>query len=843
MMPRWLMCAAIAAPLLAQDPQAARQRAVSTRVSTPPVLDGRDADPAWREARPMRGFLQFQPRVDTAPAFDTEFRVTHDQDHLFVFVRMFDDHPDSVMHALARRDVRGPSDQVKVIIDSYGDRRSGYQFAVNPDGVKRDYSIANDSDEDDTWNGVWDVATAVDSLGWTAEFRIPFSQLRFQSGRNPVFGFGIWRDLERRLERSSWPSYRPDRAGLASQLGELAGLDGLAPVRNLEAVPYVVTRSVHVPSGSAFARGHETTIGGDLKLGLTSNVTVDATVNPDFGQVEADPSVVNLTAFEQFFSERRPFFLEGTSLYQFRLNCYIVVDCDTNEGLFYSRRIGRSPGLLGLYGDASTSNATPIAAAAKITGRTAGGLSFGVLDAVTGRVGGANEMTVEPRSNYTIASARQDYRGGEGSVSAILTRVDRSLDPATRPYLHEDATAGGLAWRHRFSERRFEFNAQVAASRIEGSPQAISRTQRNGVHFFQQPDDDLAVDTTRGSLSGHMAQVKLGKYAGGITRFETSLLRQSAGFDVNDVGFLRRADILDWSTWAALSFRQGRGIYRWAQLNANHAQHWNTSGDRLEHSWNANGHMGLNNNWDLHLGGTFGRLGGSMCDRCTRGGPLLRYSPGFFPWAGFNTDARRVVSGGMFGNLAYTDEGQTERVSVSPYVAIRPSTRLQLNVSTGFTRGTDQTQWLGNFVSGGALHHTFARLTHRTISASLRVNYTVTPDLTFEFYGQPFVATGRYDQVRELSDRPEADAYADRFRPFVPPADVPLAFRVLQLRTNAVWRWEYLPGSTLFVVWSQGRDGADERAEPHAIRDDYDALFRQRPNNTLLLKVAHWLSR
>ncbi|MBL8999047.1 MAG: carbohydrate binding family 9 domain-containing protein, partial [Gemmatimonadetes bacterium] len=213
--------------------------------------------------------------------------MTHDQDHLFVFVRMFDDHPDSVMHALARRDVRGPSDQVKVIIDSYGDRRSGYQFAVNPDGVKRDYSIANDSDEDDTWNGVWDVATAVDSLGWTAEFRIPFSQLRFQSGRNPVFGFGIWRDLERRLERSSWPSYRPDRAGLASQLGELAGLDGLAPVRNLEAVPYVVTRSVHVPSGSAFARGHETTIGGDLKLGLTSNVTVDATVNPDFGQVEA----------------------------------------------------------------------------------------------------------------------------------------------------------------------------------------------------------------------------------------------------------------------------------------------------------------------------------------------------------------------------------------------------------------------------------------------------------------------------------------------------------------------------------------------------------------------------
>src|SRR5688500_990951 len=492
-----------------------------------------------------------------------------------------------MMRALSRRDVRGPSDQIKLLIDSYNDKRSGYEFAVNPDGVKRDYSISNDGNEDGSWNGVWDVATKVDSLGWTAEFQIPLSQLRYSRGATNTFGFGIWRDIERHRERTSWPLWSPTRNGISSQLGELTGLVGLASDRRIEATPYAVTKNVQrfLPT-SRYQRSQEVTAGGDLKIGITPNVTPDATVNPDFGQAEADPSVVNLTAFETFFSERRPFFVEGTALYQFELNCYIVVDCSTNEGLFYSRRIGRSPALRDLYGDAGTATATPIAAATKLTGRTRSGLSFGVLEAVTPRVEGVDNRTVEPTTNYAVLRAQQDLRGGETGLSVIGTAVNRSLDPFTDPFLHRSAYATGATFRNRFHNRQYELAAQVAASHVTGSPQVIHRTQRNSVHYYQQPGDDMAVDSTRTSLTGHTEQIKFGKYGGGITRFETSLLRQSAGFEVNDIGFLRRADVVDWSTWAALRFNTPTAVYRWFQINGNHWETWSTSGMRLQTAFN-----------------------------------------------------------------------------------------------------------------------------------------------------------------------------------------------------------------------------------------------------------------
>jgi len=364
--------------------QTTSRTAVSVRAERAPVIDGRDDDAVWRGAPRVSDFRQFSPRIDTVPSLQTEFRVAYDERNLFVFVRMFDPHPDSILHALTRRDVRGPSDQIKILVDSYDDRRSGYEFAVNPDGVKRDFSMSNDTQEDGSWNGIWDVATRVDSLGWTAEFRIPLSQLRYARGESNAFGFGVWRDIERYNERAAWPVYLPTKNGLVSQLGRLTGLVGIASDQRIEATPYVVTKNVErATAASAYARNQRVTVGGDLKLGLTPNVTLDATINPDFGQVEADPAVVNLTAFETFFAEQRPFFVEGTGLYRFQLNCYIVVDCSTNEGLFYSRRIGRSPTLRGLYGDAATATATPIATAGKLTGRTASGLSFGLLDAVT----------------------------------------------------------------------------------------------------------------------------------------------------------------------------------------------------------------------------------------------------------------------------------------------------------------------------------------------------------------------------------------------------------------------------------------------------------------------------
>jgi hypothetical protein len=838
-----------AALVIAQQTPAQQDTAhtvTAVRAEQAVTIDGRDADEVWARAPRYDRFRQFQPRVDADPSFRTEFRVAYDDRNLYVFVRMFDPHPDSIMRALTRRDVRGPSDQIKLMIDSYHDRRSGYEFAVNPDGVKRDYSMSNDGNEDGSWNGIWDVATQIDSLGWTAEFRIPLSQLRYARAAENTFGFGIWRDIERYAERTSWPLYNPQRSGLSSQLGTLEGLRGLTADRRFEVIPYVVTRNVQrVRPGPEYGRRSEMSVGGDLKVGLTPNITLDATINPDFGQVEADPSVVNLTAFETFFSERRPFFMEGTGLYRFQLNCYIVVDCNTNEGLFYSRRIGRAPALRGVYGDVDTPTSTTIAAATKLTGRTARGLAFGILDAVTTEVEGVEGRTAEPLTNYAVLRGQQDLRGGDADFSVIGTAVNRSMDEWTDPFMHRAAYAGGATFRNRFSNRRYELAGMFAASRVEGTQEAIYRTQRNPVHYYQQPGDDLEVDSSRTSLTGYSAQLKFGKYGGGITRFETSLVRQSAGFEVNDLGFLRRADLTDWSTWGALSFRSANSVWRWAQFNGNHWETWNTSGTRLQNALNANGHMGLHNNWDIHAGGTADRLTASYSDRATRGGPLLRLSRGFYPWGGFNTDSRKRISGGFWVNLSYADEGKTKGSSLDPYLNFRLSPQFQLNVGAGFSRNRNNTQWLGNFVDDeGDTHYSFAHLDQRTTSMSVRVNYTMTPNLTFELYGQPFVSRGTYSDVRELSATPGADSYDDRFQPFTPPEGVDLQFKFTELKSNAVVRWEYRPGSTLFVVWQHGRRGPgpnDNFGQPWT--RDYRDLFALHPDNTFLIKLAYWLNR
>jgi hypothetical protein len=692
---------------------------------------------------------------------------------------------------------------------------------------------------------VWDVATNVDSLGWTAEFRIPLSQLRYTAGTT-TFGFGIWRDIERYRERSSWPLYHPQRTGLSSQLGRLDGMSALTTARRIEATPYVVTKNVQrtTPTND-YDRRQELTVGGDLKVGITPNVTLDATINPDFGQVESDPSVVNLTAFETFLYERRPFFVEGTGLYRFELNCYIVVDCSTNEGLFYSRRIGRSPPLRNVYGDETTPTSTTIAAATKLTGRTRRGLAFGVLDAVTREVTGIDRQIVEPLTNFGVVRVLQDFRGGDADIGLIGTAVNRSDDQWTRPFLHQAAYSGGATFRNRFSGRRYELAGQLAVSRVVGTPAAILRTQHHPVHYYQQPGDDLDVDSTRESLSGYSAQLKLGKYSGGITRFETSVIRMSPGFEANDLGFLRRADLMDWSTWAALSFREARGIYRWAQVNGNHWETWNTSGLRLQNALNFNGHMGLRNNWDVHAGATMDRLTESYCDRCTRGGPALRGSRGLYPWGGVNTDSRKVVSGGMWVNLWYTDEGKSEGSSLDPYVTFRLASQFQLTVGAGFGRDHNNTQWFGNFTDGGGVtHYSFAHLEQRTTSMSVRMNYTMTPNLTLEVYGQPFVATGVYSDFREVSATPNADSYDARFQPYTPPPSEATRFKFTELITNSVLRWEYRPGSTLFVVWQHGREGPGPGDTfRQSWTRDYRKLFELHPDNTFLVKVAYWLSK
>ena len=852
------------AELHAQQPAVERAESLSTRqrpiippgamVSTAvraeraPVIDGKEDDAVWAHAVATSDFQEFQPTEGKAPRFRTEFKVAYDDRNLYVFIRAFDPHPDSIMTALTRRDVRGPSDQLKVMIDSYNDRRSGFEFAVNPNGVKRDYAMYNDNAEDDAWDGVWRVATRIDSVGWTAEFEIPFSQLRYANMQDHVFGFAIWRDIERFKERTSWPLYRSSQSGISSQLGYLTGVSGIVPFHRLEVVPYTVAKNSSVARTTAaslgdspFGRSQTMSAGADVKYGLTPNVTLDATVNPDFGQVEADPSVVNLSAFETFFQERRPFFVEGTGFYNFSIDCSIVT-C-SNEGLFYSRRIGRSPQLFGLYSDAASPNVSPIIGAAKLTGRVGNGLNVGLLDAVTGRVRGTLDRTTEPRTNYTVVRAQQDLRNGATSIGVIGTAVDRSLDSWSDSYLRRAAYVLGGNITHRWSPSHYELTANVSRSVVEGTRQSIASTQLNSVHLYQRPDGGLTVDSNRTSLSGTEEQVTFGKFGGSMWHFQTAYDRRSEGYEINDIGYLRRANQQTFNNWMQFGWRKPTAVYRQMTGNFNAWEYWTIGGLQTEQALNTNWHINLANNTWLNFGGTLSKLGSTYCDNCARGGPAVRSSPQANFNVGFQGDDRRHVVPFLFYYWGHSDDGRSDYREVSPELVLVPMSQLQLDITGDWSINHDNTQWLGNFTdAGGVRHYSFARLQQDTRSIGMRVSYTATPVLSLQLYSAPFVSRGQYSAVRELSADPRNRDYANRYVPYTPPASTAMGFDVLQLRSTSVVRWEFRPGSTIFAVWTHGRDGYDPQYRDRSFKSEYDDLFALHPNNTFLLKLAYWLN-
>ena len=841
-------------PLPRRDSVAAARTvpvANAVRADVPPAIDGREDDAVWRAAPAMSDFLEFQPTEGKAPRFRTEFKAAYDDRNLYVFVRAFDPHPDSIMTALTRRDIRGPSDQLKLMIDSYHDRRSGFEFAVNPLGVKRDYAMYNDNSEDDSWDGVWDVGTRIDSVGWTAEFRIPFSQLRYANRPDHTFGFAVWRDIERYKERTSWPLYKSSQSGISSQLGELADIRDIAPFHRLEVAPFTVVKSSSIevtgaPSGaSLWGRSQKLSAGADLKYGVTPNLTLDATVNPDFGQVESDPSVVNLSAFETFLQERRPFFIEGSGFYKFGLNCN-VVNCG-GEGLFYSRRIGRTPQMLSInssYADAASPNVTPIIGAAKLTGRLPGGLNVGALEAVTGRVGGVADYTTEPRTSYTVLRAQQDLRNGSTSIGVIGTGVNRALDQWTERSLRREAYVLGSNLSHKFGASRYELTASLTGSTVRGTTAAIAATQRNSVHLFNRPDGGLVYDTTRTSLAGNAEELTFGKMGGNMVHWQTSWQRQSPGFETNDLGYLRRANQQSLSNWVGFSWRKPTSLYRQLTGNLNAWGYWTAAGLTTDRALNTNWHMTLVNNSSVHTGVTASQLPGSFCDNCARGGPAFRRSPFINYNIGFNGDDRRRVVPYLWAYTGRGDYGASHYVELSPEIQIVPMSQLQIDISGDWTRNTDDSQWLGNFTDTATkiTHYSFAHLQQETVSLGARVSYAATPALTVQVYAAPFVSRGEYTNTRELSATPRAERYEDRYTAYSPPAGTSLGFDVLQVRSTSVLRWEFRPGSTLFAVWTHDRKGGSNKFFDRPWRAEYDDILALHPANTFLLKVAYWMN-
>jgi hypothetical protein len=815
----------------------------AVRTAKPPVIDGRDDDAGWHTAPVISGFRVVRPAEDAEPKFRTEARVLFDAEYLYVFVRAFDPHPDSIVGLLARRDVVTPSDQLGVLIDSYHDRRSGYEFWVNPVGVKSDDAISQDGNEDIAWDGIWDVATRVDSLGWTAEYRLSLSQLRHASSPDLAFGIVIWRTVERTGEQSSWPLYRVSHTGFVSQFGNLTGLDSLAAPRRAELAPYIVTKNISVPTSTGFGRNQRLAVGADMKFAVASNLTFTGTANPDFGQVEADPAVLNLSAFETFFQERRPFFVEGNSLFQFNVNCS-AVNCN-NEQLFYSRRIGRSPQLGGQYGDASSPTATTILGAGKLTGRLAGGLSVGVIDAVTQRVGGIGNATIEPATNYSVVRLTQDLNGGSSGIGLMLTGVNRDLDSWSSPVLHREAYTGALQFRHQFLGRRFELSGSLDLTHVAGSATAIAATQLDPVHLYQRPDGALTFDSTRTSLDGDAEEVHFGKISGQHLMFETSYLRRSAGFEINDIGYLRQADQQSWNNWMGLSFNTPTALYRSFRWNMNWWQYWSAAGLPTEAALNTNTHTQLRNHMWIHAGSTIGQLGTTWCDRCARGGPAVRQDTYLAPWISIQGDDRHRLIPSLSANYFESSGGRNSSLEITPQLTLNVSTRLTASVGADVNTTVSDNQWYGAYHdAAGAVHYTFAHLDQKTLSFTADLGYTFTPTLSLQWHLQPFVSQGSFTNLRELA-QPGASSYEARYQAYDDTAVTNHLGGVdaKQFNSNVVVRWEYRPGSTLFVVWTQGRNDFQPLAGPDGIRGDLRDLFKLRADNTFLVKFSYWLTR
>ena len=832
--------------------------AMASRVTTPPVLDGRTDDPAWASAQVIDRFLEYDPNEGRESRFRTEVRVTYDDRYLYVLARMFDPAPDSIISLLSRRDVRTSSEQLKLMISSYNDKKTAYEFITNPAGVKRDFYVSNDNNEDASWDAVWDVATRIDSVGWVAEFRIPFSQMRYPPGDQHTFGLMIVRDIARTGQRDSWPLYHRNTQGYVSQSGTLDGIGRLPSPRRLELMPYTVVKSDTRDFGPGRSGGlarydhpNKMTAGVDLKYGITSNLTLDATVNPDFGQVEADPAQLNLTAFETFFEERRPFFLEGAGIFTFNTSCG---DIDSGcTGLFYSRRIGRNPQLADLYGDPTSATATPIAAATKLTGRLANGFSIGLLDAVTQRVDGVTPLngqlpSIEPRTNYGVLRLQRDHSDGQGDMGLMLTAVNRSLDPGGAPYLRDAAYTGGIDLRRRFFSNNYEVRSFVATSDVRGTPAAIAALQTNTVHAYQRPDDGVAYDPTRTFLRGDAERISVSKFGGGITRFQSVYQRFSPGFESNDIGYQRRADEQLFRNWFALQFQTPTKLYQRAFFNFNAQERWTTEGLVLGNGLNHNSHIQWKNYMWTHLGFNVDELATAYDDRGARGGPAIRISPNQSFWAGIQSARRPAVTGSVWWGGWRGDEGHSWNAYLQPQLDFRVSSRFSTSLGINYQRNADDKQFYARYgdVGSDTTHYTFARLDQTTVGISARLNFTATPNLSFQFYGEPFNTNGTYANWKELAN-PRAEAYADRFKSYKSGAPVFDGFNIRQFRSNTVLRYEYRQGSTLFVVWQQGRSNFLAPGDPGYMSDykvtrDYDSPFRDHPNNTFLVKWSYWIN-
>jgi hypothetical protein len=857
--------------------------AVAVRAAVAPQIDGRLDDEAWAAAPVIDAFVQRDP-VEGAPASErTEVRIVYDDGAIYVGARLHDRRP--VTSRLGRRDmVLGGSDWFRMSFDSYRDRRSAFRFDVNPAGVRRDAVLGPldggfggggfaGPEGDLAWDAVWQAAARVDPGGWTVEVRIPLSQLRFAPAEEQLWGVQLERIIDRTQELALFSFTRKSEPGGIPAFGDLRGMRGVRPRRQLELVPYALSQGTFAPGGApdlAGRRGMQWSAGVDVRYGITSNLTLTATVNPDFGQVEVDPAVINLSAFETRLEEKRPFFVEGASGYRFGGN--VLGPGGNAATLLYSRRIGRDPQVTLPAEPLEVPRVTDILGAAKLSGKTSGGWSVGVLNAVTreehGRYvdaqGVLGTAVVEPGTNYFVGRVNREMRHGRSAVGGMATSVTRDVsDPRAAAALRSDAYTAGVDFTHEWARGGWLVGGFLVGSHVRGSEAAIRATQRAATRYFQRPDSErLGVDAGLTSLAGYASTVQVRKPAGKHWTGDLWVGTISPGFEINDLGFLQRTDRT--GTGGMIRYterRPGRLLRTWS-VNASQNFARNFDGDWIEKIVRTGGSVTLLNYWTVDLLGMYEPE--RFDDRLTRGGPLARRPAARIGRVVVGSDPRRSVIGNATYQVQDDRAGGTTR-TVQATAAVRRSPQWNLSVGPRIQTVREDAQYVATvadptMAATFGARYVFAPLKQTELSVVTRLNWTFTPDLSFELYAQPLVSNGEYGAVKEFA-APGSYRFAEYGRdvgtvtrtgrrytvdpdgagpaPAFTVAD--RSFTRRSLRGNAVLRWEYRPGSTVYMVWQQDRASA-ERMDVFETGRALGSILDAPASNVLVLKWTYWFN-
>lgn len=828
-----------------------------------PKVDGFLDDSIWDKVEWGSDFIEVDPDENTPPTEQTKFKILYDQKHLYIALLALDSAPETITDRLSRRD-GFEGDRINILIDSYHDLRTGFIFTVTAAGVRGDeLATDNGNNIDDSWNPIWSTKAQIIPEGWSAEVKIPLSQLRFGNAEEQVWGLNVIRNLFRENELSAWDRIPVEAAGWVSEAGELRGIKNVKPQKQIEIQPFTVLQmdTYEAEKDNPYRDGRDYKINGglDAKIGITNDLTLDVTVNPDFGQVEADPAAIALDGFEIFYREQRPFFIENNNIFDYRY-------AGNRDNLFFSRRIGRSPQVYPSTPSGSFTKRpqnTTILGAAKFSGKTKNGWSIGVLESMTAKEhveintnGIISEAEAEPFTNYFVGRVQKDLNERNTFVGGMFTATNRSITEATSG-LRKSAYTGGVDFEHQWKNRAYYVRTNFVMSHVNGSPEAIQSTQENITHLFNRVDaSHLEVDPNRTSLTGTGGLFEIGKNGGKNWNYNTGFKWSSPELELNDVGFLRRADQKFQFFNVRYNTAKPVSVFRNIFLRFNQFSSYDFEGNHNRTQFDFRSRFNFLNNWGMSIGYTHKPK--IYINSALRGGPRWRFSKENFKFIFVNSDDRKKLTARLGAIHSQAKEDNFSFLKFEAGLNYQPINALNISFSPEFELSPNKTQYVTQRDYNDVKRYILGTIDNQTLSASFRINYTINPNLTIQYYAQPFISRGRYKDFKYVTNA-TADRLEDRFYTYNT-SQIALNngvyevdedqdgmydynfsdpdFSFVQFNSNLVMRWEYIPGSELFLVWSQGTRANISSSE--GLVDGFQTgILDQQPQNIFLIKATY----